>query len=324
MSQVAHRVRWPDTVEEILGGDQAVGVAYVTPAGGVVLLPMTNFGMQDRDAGTVAVNSSVGVWKKLRRMRRNPRVAIAFHTRDHAFTERPEYVLVQGTASFPWPPEREAWLEEMGERWERYGGQSRDVGPLWERWMSAYHWRVNIEVSVERMVVWPELACRGEPEVHGTPLPAEPPAPQKAPAKGAGPRLDPRRAAARARRLPNTLLGWVGADGFPMVVPVGVGDASERGVLLEPPDGLAAPGGRRAGFVAHTFARGTWGQHQRKHTGWLEAEPGRREVLYAPHTKSGYWFPKSLVLYRLASGFVTARGVREGMRQGIYDHAEAL
>lgn len=324
MSSAAERATWPDTVDEILGADQAVALAHVTPAAGVVLTPVTNFGMYDRGARTVAINSSVGMWKKLRRMRRNPHVAVAFHTRDHAFTDRPEYVLVQGTASFPWPPERDAWLEEMGERWERFGGQSRKVGPLWEGWMSAYHWRVNVQIAVERLVVWPDLACRGTPDVHGTPLPTELPEPQSPPARGTDPRIGHRRAAARARRLPHVLLGWVAADGFPMIVPVEVGEVTESAIVLEPPPGLVPPGGRRAALLTHSFARGTWGQNQRKHTGWLEVGYGGGRVSYAPHTKSGYHLPTSLLLYRLASGFVTRRGMREGMRAGVYDGPDGL
>src|SRR5439155_22078731 len=51
-----------------------------------------------RDTLTV-VNSSVGVWKKLERIRRNPRVALALHTRRHGANCRAECVLVQGKAS---------------------------------------------------------------------------------------------------------------------------------------------------------------------------------------------------------------------------------
>jgi hypothetical protein len=71
----------------------------VTPLGGVALAPVSNFGLHDRRNGVVTVNSSVGAWKKLDRIRRNPHVALAFHTRAHAAHDRPEYVLVQGWAS---------------------------------------------------------------------------------------------------------------------------------------------------------------------------------------------------------------------------------
>src|SRR5687767_15856684 len=144
---------WPGAMDEILGGDQAVALAHVTPAKGVVLTPVTNFALQNRADGTIVVNSSVGMWRKLDRIRQNPHVAVAFHTREHAATDRPEYVLVQGRASLSSLENRDGWLEPMGDNWQRFGGQPRDVGPLWEWWMSAYHWRVNIEIAVERVVV---------------------------------------------------------------------------------------------------------------------------------------------------------------------------
>ncbi|MEA2389255.1 MAG: hypothetical protein QOG41_2028 [Thermoleophilaceae bacterium] len=308
---------WPDAVEEILEGDHAVGLAYVTPAGGAVITPVTNFALQDRQAGTIAVNSSIGAWRKLDRMRRNPRVAVAFHTRTHALTERPEYVLVQGTASFPGPPDRDSWFDEMGGKWQRPGMLPREVGPLWERWMSVYHWRVNVRIAVERVVVWPDLACRGSAEVHGAPLPDEPAAEQAPPKLGTRPRVNHRRAAKQARRLPHVLLGWVGADGFPMVVPVEAGGVVDRGVELELPAGVTPPpGGRRAGLTGHWFTKGVIGQEQRVHTGWLEVGADGHAV-YAPHTKVGYLMPKSKLVYRIVVGFETRRRLRAGRRAGV-------
>jgi hypothetical protein len=305
---------WPNTVDEILAGDQVVTFAHVTPASGVVLTPLTNTGLRDRRAGTAApVSSSVGMWKKLERIRRNPRVAVAYHSREHGFSDRPEYVLVQGRASLS-PLEDRDWVERHLESWERFSGP-RDVGPIGERWLSVYHWRVGVELAVERVIVWRDLDCRGAPEVHGAPLPSEPPEPQRPPARGTGPRIDHARAAKRATRLPNVLLGWAGADGFPLVVPVEVAGAEERGIVLAAPEGLVPPGARRAGLTAHSFARYTFGQNQRRHTGWLEAQPG--SVVYAPHTEAGYRLPTSRLLYRTGAGFVTRRGYREARRAGF-------
>jgi hypothetical protein len=246
---------WPDAVDEILGGDQAVALAYVTPAQGVVLTPVTNFALRDRKAGTLAVNSSVGMWKKLERMQRNPHVAVAFHTRDHGISERPEFVLAQGRATIPPLHDPDAWLEGMGENWERLGGRlPHDVGPVWRWWLRVYHWRVNIQISIERLVVWPDLACHGAGAVHGAPLTTQTPATQRPPGRGTAPRIDHRRAVRRATRLPHLLLGWVGEDGFPVVVPVHVAGADDLGMLLEASEGRMPPGGRRAGLLAHSFS----------------------------------------------------------------------
>jgi hypothetical protein len=307
---------WPDRLDEILGGDHAVALAYVTPASGVVLSPVSNFGTRDRQAGTVTVNSSIGAWKKLDRIRRNPSVALVFHTREHARSRRPEYVLVQGRASLS-PFTDRAWLDAHREEWERFTGGMREFGPLWGRWLSVYHWRVGIEVAVERVVTWPDLRCSGNPEVLGAPLPSEPPAPQRPPARGTAPRVNHARAAASARRLPNLLLGWVGTDGLPVVVPARVAGAEQGGIAIEAPWEIVPSGGRRAGLTAHWFSRHVLGQRQRIYTGWLEAESRERRLVYAPHTEAAYRLPPSKLLYKLVVGLFTRLRLRGARRAGL-------
>ena len=306
---------WSGTTDEILDGDQVVALAYATPAKGVVLTPVTNFGLRDRTRGTIsAVNSSVGVYKKLERIRANPHVALAYHTRTHGFSDRPEYVLVQGRATLGDPDPN--YPRTIAESWQRFGGPP-DPGRLWNWWLRVYNLRVAIHIDVERVITWPDLACQGAPTVEGTPPPRSEPPAQREPGNGTGPRIDHRRAARRARKLESTLLGWVGADGFPVVVPVKTQRATEDGIVLAPPPGLVPRGGRRAGLVAHEFARYTAGQNQRRHTGWLTAEPGARTGLYAPHTERGYHMPASMTVYRLAAGAGTRVGLRGARRAGF-------
>ena len=207
----------------------------------------------------------------------------------------------------------------LGQFWERYGGQPREVSPIWDRWLRAYHWRVNVEIAVERVIVWSDLACIGKPKVYGTPLPAQLPSAQRIPARGAAPRIDHLRAVERIARLPNILLGWVGIDGFPMIVAVTVAGTEPQGILLRSADALVPAGGRRAGLLGHWFSRHVVGQRQRKHTGWLEADPAAGRVLYAPHTRSGYTLPDSRFAYNLSAGFVTQRGLRQARREGFLD-----
>jgi hypothetical protein len=304
---------WPDEVDEILDGDRVAMLAYATPAKGAVLLPVTNFAVRDREAGSLtAVNSSVGVWKKLDRIRRNPQIALAFHTRRDGSTDRPEYVLVQGRASLSPPiPDYPSTILESWERHEPWA----NLHPLWKRWRRVYALRVAIELAVERLVVWPDLACRGEPEVHGAALPPSPPPAQRPPRNGIGPRINHTRAAAKAERLPHVLIGWVGADGFPLAVPVEVAGTQEHGILLDTPEGLVPLGGRRAGLTAHSFHGD--GQNQRKYTGWLEAQPARPRVLYAPHTQASYRFPASRTVFQLVSGGATRLGLRGARRAGL-------
>ena len=308
-------INWPDAVDEILDGDHVVALAYVTPASGVVLLPVTNFGVRDRAAGTFTVNTSVAAWRKLDRIRSNPHVALAFHTREHALSpNRPEYVLLQGKARLSEPIAD--YPSTMLEQWERMEPW-QETNRLWKWWLRYYALRVSIEVVVERIVVWPDLTCEGSPQVIGAPLAADPPESQPPPARGTEPRINHTRAAKLASKLPNRLLGWVGTDGFPVVVPIEVAGTEERGILLETPVGLLPSGGRRAGLTAHWYSRGVVGQNQRKHTGWLEVESSGAKAVYAPHTQSNYRLPGSRFVYRLAAGAGTRWWIRGARRAGL-------
>ena len=70
-------VSWPDTVDEILGGDLTAALAYATPAGGAVVVAVAPVGLRDRDEGTVSFTTSLGLGRKLERIRQEPRVALA-------------------------------------------------------------------------------------------------------------------------------------------------------------------------------------------------------------------------------------------------------
>jgi hypothetical protein len=300
---------WPDSVDEILTGDQIIGFAYVTPAKGVVLQPLTNMGMP-----TEPVSSSVAMFRKLQRIQANPHVAVAYHTRKHGFSDRPEYVLVQGRAALT-PVEDRNWLERHRENWVRFAGSiPRNRVLAW--WLREYHWRVGVALEIKRVLVWPDLRCDGEATVHGAPLPTEPPAAQKPPANGTGPRVDHERAARRAAGLANLLLGWVGSDGYPVIAPVDVRGTDQHGIRLQVPGDLLPDGGRRAGLLAHEFARYAKGQNLAKHTGWLEPT-GDGGAVYAPHTKAGYHMPESTFLFRFASGLVTKQRTRQARRAGF-------
>ena len=299
---------WPPAIDAVIRGDHVVMLAYSTPARGVVLLPLTNFGLCDGDV--IALNSSVGVWRKLDRIRRSPCVAIAFHTRAHARSTRPEYVLVQGTATLSDPiPDYPSTVLDAWRRFEPWDETPR----AWKWWQRVYALRVEIRVRVERCLVWPDLRCAGDVSVHGQPLPERPPASQAPPRGGTAPRIT---GAHRAASLPHVLLGWMDADRRPMVVPVEVLPGRGDSLELSAAEGLVPPGCRRAGLTAHRFDRQVIGQHQRKHTGWLEADAGG-SIRYAPHTLSAYRFPASRTVYRLVSGYGTRRGLAGARRVGL-------
>src|SRR5256885_13251877 len=92
-------VQWPDEIDEVIGGDLTAAVSYVPPAGGAVVTAVAPIGLRDRAAGTVSFTTSLGFGRKLERIERDPRVALAYHAREHGLSSSARYVLVQGSAS---------------------------------------------------------------------------------------------------------------------------------------------------------------------------------------------------------------------------------
>jgi hypothetical protein len=310
MEAAAAPVTWHDEVDDVLAGDLTAGLAYVTPAGGAVVTAVAPVGLRDREAGVVTFTTSFGFAKKLDRIRRDPRVALAFHAREHGFSRSPRYVLVQGTAAVREPDE--AFLRDVvGPQSARYLGPPRQ-GRFWDRWMREYYAdRVGVDVRVERIVTWPDLACAGEPETIGSPLPEEPVEPQSPPRNGTGPRIDVARAARRLARLPHRLVAFRGGDGHPVAVPFELGAPEADGLRIRAGGGLLPPGGRRAGLLAHDYRPQLVGLSTRQHTGWLEAGADG-EALYAPHTDAGFRAPANKTLLLLANGFLAKRNLRRG------------
>ncbi|MEA2219691.1 MAG: hypothetical protein QOJ35_2317 [Solirubrobacteraceae bacterium] len=300
-------VAWDDELDAILAGDLTGGLGYRTPAGGVVVQAVAPIGLRDRAAGTIGFTTSLGFSKKLERIARDPRVAMAFHAREHGFAaDAPQYVLVQGRAEVVAEPSAEQ-RDEILERSTRYLGKPAS-GPFWDRWLREYYdVRVPVRIAVERIVVWPDLRCAGSQRVVGAPAAAAP-APQKPPKNGTGPRVKMQRAGRRVRGSEHVLLGFGGADGFPVVVPVRVEHVDERGMRLGC-DVALPQGGRRAGLLGHSYRPKLVGLTTRQYTGWLEVGADGR-ALYAPHTETGYVAPPNKTLLLLLNGGLAKKGVR--------------
>jgi hypothetical protein len=306
-------VSWPDHVDDIIGGDLIAVLGLVTRAGGAVIGPVAPLGLRDRERGTVSFTTSLGLGRKLERIREDPRVALAFHAREHGFSSEPGFVLVQGRAA-------PVQLGD-GERAHLEAQAARFLGPLrrgrlfWDRWLREYYSvRIPVEIEVERVSVWPDARCAGDCDWFGEAPPYDPPDPQPPPAKGAGPRVDAQRVARRLAALPHLLLGYVDDDGFPVVAPVELRAADQRGIELAAGDRLLPPGARRAGLLGHAYRPQLVGIETRTHTGWLES--GGNAALYAPHTQFGFRAPANKTLLLLANGLMAKRGVRRARRTG--------
>jgi hypothetical protein len=307
-------VSWPDTVDEILGGDITAALSYSTPARGAIPSAVAPIGMRSREAGSVSFTTSLGFGKKLQRIEADPRVSLAYHAREHGRSELPQYVLVEGRAE-PDPRPSKARRDEVRERATEFLGEAKS-GFFWDRWMREYYvTRVPVDVHVERVVVWPDLSCAGEPEVLGAPL-LEPPGPQSPPKKGAAPRVDVDKAAKGLGALPHLLLSYLRADGYPAVVPVRLGPAGERGLGLSAGrEDLIPAGGRRAGLLGHNYRPQLVGLVSEVYTGWLQSD-GDGNAVYSPHTAGGFKAPPNKTLLALANGYLAKRGYKKARREG--------
>jgi hypothetical protein len=306
-------VSWPDHVDEILGADMTAGLGYATPAGGAVVMAVAPIGLRDRERGAVGFTTSLGFAKKLDRIKREPRVALAYHTRKHGASNRPELVLVQGLAE----PVVEPTAEDRAlvrRHAESFLGSARS-GPFWDRWLREYYMvRIPVWVRVERLTVWPDLSCAGPAERDGLPQPATTPDPQLAPAKGTGPRVDMARAAKRLAKTPHLLLGHLGTDGYPELGPVEIVASDSTGLELTGAPGVIPEGTRRAGLLGHDYRPQLVGLTARQHTGWLEADGDRG--LYAPHSETGFVAPPNKTLLLFGNGLQAKLGVRKARKAG--------
>src|SRR5256884_9126407 len=115
-------VSWPDEVDRVIGGDLTAALAYVTPAGGTVVTAVAPIGLRDRERGTVGFTTSLGLGRKLERIRSNPRIALAYHAREHGFADGTRFVLVQGDATLTLEPDERLLEEVISPRAERHLG----------------------------------------------------------------------------------------------------------------------------------------------------------------------------------------------------------
>jgi hypothetical protein len=196
-------------------------------------------------------------------------------------------------------------------------------GPLWDWLLREYHQeRVFVDVPLERVTVWEDLAAREAHNVTGAAWPPMPDA-QKPPRNGTGPRVDVAALARQIDKLPHRLLAYQGKDAFPVIVPVRITRHDETGLHLDVPRGLLPPGGRRAGFLAHTFEPQCVGLGMRTLTGWLNVTDDGTAV-YAPHTSKGLSAPPYRTLLTVSNGLLAKYGVWRARRDGTADRLQAL
>jgi hypothetical protein len=314
-------VTWPDDIDEVLTGDLTAAASYLTPAGGAVVTAVAPCGLDRRAEGAVGFTTSLGFGKKLEHIIRRPRVALAYHAREHGSTSSPKFVLVQGDARVDLAPSRER-LESFMPQAERYLGEVKR-GVVWDRVLHDYYWsRVFVDISARRVVAWGDLLAGGEPEVFGSPLP-EPPRSQPSPKGGTAPRVDLDRLVASLVSLPHRVISFRGSDGYPVVLPIELAGHDPRGLGVVTPAGLLPAGGRRAGLLAHAYHPSLVGLGTRVLTGWLDVDQDEAAV-FAPHTSQGFRAPPRKRVLLLVNGLLAKQGMRRARRQGLLGELERL
>jgi hypothetical protein len=154
------------------------------------------------------------------------------------------------------------------------------------------------------------------PEATGASLMAAPP--QASPKGGTAPRLDVAKVAGRVADLAHRVLGFRGADGYPMVVPVEIAGHDQSGLRLVASPGLLPSGGRRAGLLAHAFRPQLVGLRTRTLTGWLEVGDDG-EAVYAPHTAKGFVAPPQKTLLLVSNGLFAKYAMWKARRNHVLE-----
>ncbi|MFD4872941.1 hypothetical protein ACFWOB_06175 [Streptomyces sp. NPDC058420] len=114
--------------------------------------PVSPVGLGQRDLGTLGFTTSLAFGRKLERIIRDPRIAVAHHAREHGSATSQVFVLAQGTASVDLTPSTER-ITEVVRRMEHYLGETKRC-PLWDRLLREYHWeRVVVDFAVQRLGV---------------------------------------------------------------------------------------------------------------------------------------------------------------------------
>ncbi|MEU8662977.1 hypothetical protein [Actinoplanes philippinensis] len=292
---------WSETAQRVMAGDLVTVFAYVTPAGGVIAIPVSPTGLADAEAGTIGVTTSLAFSHKLRHILRDPRVAMAYHTREHGFagSAGDGFVLAQGIAEAGLTPSPER-LAALAPQVARFLGDT-PTGRFWDWLLREYHeQRVVIDITVER--------------VTETPAPAPMLASQPPPGRGTAPRVDSAKLFRQVTKLPHRVVAYRGEDGFPVVVPVRVTGHTAGGLLLEGP--LPA-GARRAALTAHAFGPQAVGLSNRICTGWLDVTG--EVAVYAAHTAGGFTAPPLRRVQLAVNGAMAKQGIRRARRDGTLE-----
>ncbi len=271
----------PSEVESVF--DRSVTVEYtsLTRAGAPIMLPVTPYLSADR--ATLDVSTGLTYPTKAERARRNPKVSLLYGDPLGSGLAQPPVVLVQGLATV-----RDADLQANTDRYVRqamaklpaaYRGQPKFL----LRRLGWYFARIWIQVTPISVWWWDSKTATAEPGRWSAPPevtapPSDPAPPGKQPAAWQEPPADWRTIARQTvARLDQRSLAWVGADGFPISVPVVELAQTDTGFRLRLGPHLPATPNGSACLTVHTHPEEFTGQENRTFLGQI-GDAGNQEV----------------------------------------------
>lgn len=215
---------WPDAVRQVLEHAVTVGYASISRTGTPIMIPVGPY--VEPGARTVDVSTGLTYPAKAERARRNPKVCLLFA--DHVgsgLTDAP-VVLVRGLATV-----RDADLQANTDRYVRQAlaktpEMMKGLPSFALRRLTFYFARIWIQVTPIEIMWWTSTALDHEPgrwlAPTGTTAPPSDPRPAgRQPPGWLEPPVDWQPTARKAvANLDQRDLVWVGADGFPLGVPV--------------------------------------------------------------------------------------------------------
>jgi hypothetical protein len=227
----------PPEVWQVL--DRSITVEYtsLTRAGAPIMVPVTPYVSDDRT--TLDVSTGLTYPTKAERARRNPKVSLLYSDPLGSGLVRPPVVLVQGLATV-----RDTDLQANCDQYVRRvmaktPAAFKGMPKFLLRSVGWYFTRIWVHVTPVRVWWWDSDAMTSEPgqwvALPETSVPPSDPAPPgKPPAAWLEPPADWRSTARDViSRLDQRSLAWVGADGFPLSVPITGLEQTEIGFRLQ-------------------------------------------------------------------------------------------
>jgi hypothetical protein len=227
---------WPEAVLPVFQRAIAVEYTSLTRTGTPIMVPVTPY--VEQGAQTLDVSTGLTYPAKAERARRNPKVCLLFADHVGAGLTDPPVVLVQGLARV-----RDADLQANTDRYVRLAlaktpAVYRGLPRFLLRRLDWYFARIWIQVTPIQIWWWKSKALDQAPGQWVAPptttAPPSDPAPSgRQPTAWLQAPADWRSTARSAvARLDQRDLGWVGADGFPLAVPVAGVEEAEQGFRL--------------------------------------------------------------------------------------------